>query len=225
MKRYRSWHRRNQKREKLKPTKLRFFMGGEYGENQDANSASSLGRPHYHAIIFGHDFDDREIYKRNHNGDHIYKSEQLSKLWGKGFCTIAAANYETACYVARYCMKKIGGKEAEDHYTRTDKLTGELTHLSPEFALMSNNPGIGRDWFLTYWKDFRKGFITMNGIKHGIPKYYVDQFAKHHPDDYTFLKELRKNSIDQLDPDNTLDRLRVKEKVKLIRTKTLKRSL
>lgn len=79
-------------------TKVRFFHCGEFG--------SKRGRSHYHSLIFGFDFPDKEFYKFNKLGQPLYRSPTLDKLWGKGICIIGEVTYQSAGYVARYCMKK-----------------------------------------------------------------------------------------------------------------------
>ncbi len=211
-------------RNKIHPRKIRFFMGGEYGLNQDITNTNTLGRPHYHAIIFNYDFPDKELYSTK-NDHKLYTSEILTKIWNKGFATVGAMSFETAGYVARYCMKKIGGDEAETHYQQVNQGTGEIINLLPEFGLQSNRPGIGRAWFLKYRKDLDKGFITMRGSKMKPPKYYMDQYQQLYEEDWQYLRDKNAQAIDIYNPDNTLDRLRVKEKIKIRRTKTLKREL
>ena len=83
---------------------LRFFMCGEYGDK--------LGRPHFHAIIFGVTFVDKKLWSIR-RGNNLYRSATLEKLWPFGFSSIGAVNFETAAYVARYVTKKITGIEAE----------------------------------------------------------------------------------------------------------------
>ena len=69
--------RRWRKAWKLKPRELRYFHCGEYGDENR--------RPHYHAIIFGHDFsEDREFLKNSGDGK-LYVSPRLQKLWDYGF--------------------------------------------------------------------------------------------------------------------------------------------
>ena len=89
--------------------KIKYLYCGEYGPKG--------GRPHYHMCIFGWKPHDLEFYKTNKHGDVIYKSKTLYKgykkdeyngIWGLGFCTVEDLNYNTACYVARYCTKKAG---------------------------------------------------------------------------------------------------------------------
>ena len=100
MKRLRKW-------EQHKP--IRYFHCGEYGEQ--------LQRPHYHALIFNHEFDDRELWTES-EGIRTYTSKQLDKLWPWGFSTIGDLNWDTAAYTSRYIMKKMTGEQADDHYYR-----------------------------------------------------------------------------------------------------------
>lgn len=68
---------------------IRFYMCGEYGDQ--------TLRPHYHAIIFNHHFDDR----KHHNtikGNKLYKSDILQETWGKGHCLIGDVTFESAAY-------------------------------------------------------------------------------------------------------------------------------
>ena len=94
--------------------KIRYFHCGEYGEK--------LERPHYHACLFGIDFDDRVEHGAINSVVH-YKSDTLEQLWGKGFCTVGELNYQTAAYTARYILKKMTGKQAEEHYMRVNPYT------------------------------------------------------------------------------------------------------
>lgn len=87
---------------------IRFYMCGEYGEK--------LGRPHFHACIFGHDFSDKKVWKKTDSGSIIYRSAELEELWPYGFSSVGDVNFESAAYVARYIMKKISGEAAESHY-------------------------------------------------------------------------------------------------------------
>ena len=51
--------------------KLRYFACGEYGDENR--------RPHYHAIIFGYDFPDKQLYTKTRTGDLLYRSPLLEK--------------------------------------------------------------------------------------------------------------------------------------------------
>ncbi len=84
-------------RKSLSPHKIRFYGCGEYGEQ--------FKRPHYHAIIFGYDFPDKEFHSKE-NGNPIFHSPELAKIWPFGFNTVGHVSYESAAYVARYVTKK-----------------------------------------------------------------------------------------------------------------------
>lgn len=87
---------------------VRFYMCGEYGEN--------LGRPHFHACLFGVDFADKKLWRKSPSGAFLYRSATLEQLWPFGYSSIGDVTFETAAYVARYIMKKITGEAAELHY-------------------------------------------------------------------------------------------------------------
>ena len=77
---------------------ISYFMCGEYGEK--------TARPHYHACIFGYDFDDKKKIRENALGDEIWNSEKLTELWGLGHTEIGSVTQQYAGYVARYVLKK-----------------------------------------------------------------------------------------------------------------------
>ena len=90
-------------RKHIAPKKIRYYMCGEYGE--DLQQPSKLGRPHFHACLFGLDFDDKQLYIVR-DDVKLYTSATLEKIWGKGFVTIGDVTFESAAYVARYIAKK-----------------------------------------------------------------------------------------------------------------------
>lgn len=104
---------------------IRFFHCGEYGEK--------LGRPHHHAILFNFDFADKRFHSRSSDGNVLYTSAELERLWRFGFCTVGACTFESAAYIARYSLKKITGSAAESHYQGR----------KAEYLTMSRKPGIG----------------------------------------------------------------------------------
>lgn len=202
-------------RKKLAPKKIRFFMCGEYGLDQEslANGIQALGRPHFHAIIFNHQFTDLEPYDTNDYQDVQYTSKVLENLWGKGFVTVGNADFESAAYVARYITKKITGDMAIDHYLWCDPDTGESFLREPEYSTQSRRPGIARQWFETYKTDLDKGFITMRGKKMQPPKYYDKLFEDTDPFKFDELKEIRLLSQRENAHDNTYERLNIKEQI------------
>lgn len=193
---------------------------GEYGDK--------LGRPHFHAIIFGYDFPDKVIHKNRKHGNVLYRSSFLEELWPYGHSTIGTATWQSGAYVARYVMKKISGDMAEDHYRVFDPLTGEVFVKKPEFNQIGN--GIGLDWFLKYAMNdvYPKGeVVTKSGKKMKPPRYYDDKYAKYFADqdEIDRLKMVRKASADKRKGDNTPERLEVRKKVLESRIGLLKRDL
>lgn len=170
-------------RSKNEGKKIRFFGCGEYGEQKS--------RPHYHLCLFGHEFDDLETWRHIEYGTKtmpLYTSKKLAGIWKKGFHTIGELNYETAAYVARYVMKKITGSSKEALELKAKKY-GEK---ELEFALMSRMPGIGNSFYKKYKNCiYPKDFITHNGHRFKVPRYYDSLYAKDNPEKYRELKQKR----------------------------------
>lgn len=167
--------------------KVRYFGVGEYGDN--------LGRPHYHAILFGIDFADKRPHSKNDNGDQLYTSELLDSIWGKGHCFLGSVGVESAAYVAKYCIKKVNGSMADSHY-------GGRT---PEFAVMSLKPGIGSGWFEKFKADvYPSDFVVLRGRKRSPPRFYDDQID---PQELKLIKEERLKKALKHRGNQTPDRL------------------
>lgn len=141
---------------------IRYFACGEYGEKYE--------RPHYHAIIFNLPIMDLKIHKENFEGDPLYTSETISKIWGKGYVIIGNTNWNTAAYVARYIMKKQVDKN-EDFY--------EKYGIEKEYVTMSRNPGIGAGYYnKNKEKIYKHDYIninTKNGVVKAKPPGYFDR--------------------------------------------------
>lgn len=201
----------------------RFFMVGEYGDQ--------FQRPHYHFLFFGQDFaHDRQPWTKSKSGELLYRSPQLERLWGFGEVTISPLTPETAGYCARYALKKVNGSRAEDHYTRVHPLTGEVVRVNPEFITMSTRPGIGYDWLERFKMDvFPSDFVTIEGRKCAVPKYYTRKLAQSQGDglltDADKLKLGRIQNAQSRAEDNTPERLAVREEVLQLRALQLKREL
>ncbi len=202
-------------RKRIEPKKIRFFHAGEYGDQ--------LGRPHYHAIIFGYDFGDRKFFKET-NGVQLDTSEELKSIWKKGHCSVGDATFESAAYVARYIMKKINGEKEKEHYERIDYMTGEVVQLPPEYTTMSRRPGIGKKWYDKFKTDaYPKDFVTLKGAKYPLPRFYDNLFELENPEVFKEIKEKRIRNINR--EDQTRKRLLAREQVKLAQLNQLKRSL
>ncbi|AXH76688.1 MAG: replication initiator protein [Microviridae sp.] len=194
---------------------IRYLHCGEYGDKDR--------RPHYHACIFGWEPADKVLWKII-NGNPLYISKILQKVWGLGFCSVGALTYQSAAYVARYNLKKVTGKNAENHYTWADRYTGEIHEHVPEYATMSRRPGLGSGWYLKFRNDVYPGdFVITKGKKAMPPKYYDKMEDKYNAEEMERTRAARVNNAEARAHDNTEARLKVREKVKLEQLKQLKR--
>lgn len=200
-------------RKQLSPNPLRFFQCGEYGEE--------TFRPHHHVVLFGEDFGmDRVRVEDSRSGFPQYTSAVLSKSWGNGRCTISEVSFESAAYVARYCLKKVTGKNSDDFYKGR----------KPEFVTMSRRPGIGSGYFEEYVDEIyaHDEVIPAIGRPPGLPPKYFDRLLeKVDPLLFEKVKKSRKLSLDFFsDPDTTDARLDVRNRCKESLVKNcLKRSV
>lgn len=144
--------------------RARYFQCGEYGD---------LGRPHYHGVLFGWDFPDKQLGPPSKSGADQWVSSELERLWPNGICTIGTLNFESAAYIARYVTKKVTGQKAAAHYERVDAFTGECYQLEPEFATMSRRPGIAAGWFEKFASDvYPSDEVICRGRPAKPPRYY-----------------------------------------------------
>jgi len=193
---------------------IRYYMAGEYGPEND--------RPHYHACIFGYDFPDKLYYKKTASGEKIYRSEELEKLWEWGFASVGELTFESAAYIARYCVSKITGDAAEEHYKRFDHL-GEYQKVE-EYNRMSLKPGIGATWLEKYKTDvYTFDYVIVNGVPTRPPKYYDKLFEATNAAQLQQLKDERIQQAYERRIDNTEVRLLDKETVAKAKAKSLLR--
>lgn len=202
-------------RKSLGGRKIRSFACGEYG---DLNL-----RPHYHAIIFNHDFPDKRLWSTDRHGNKLYTSEKLKKLWPYGHSTLGDVTFESAAYVARYVMKKITGDNAPAHYTRVHPVSQKICRVQPEFVTQSRRPGLGAPWLARYKDDvYPHDFIIARGMKMQPPRFYDQKLSE---GEITEIKRLRKQRGARHKIDNTPERLRTRETIKKARVQLLKRNL
>jgi len=186
---------------------IRFFQCGEYGEK--------LGRPHHHALLFNHDFDDKRLCSARGGESRLFKSETLEGLWGFGYGFIGSVTFESAGYVARYAMKKVVGPGAADYYM------GRV----PEYLTMSRRPGIGTDWIRKYRRDvYPSDELVVNGAPTRPPRFYDDVLEREAP---SVLRRLKRKRVRRAlaDVNSTGSRLLVREAVKDASIRFLSRSL
>lgn len=198
MKRLRKWYGIN---------KLRYFQCGEYGD--------TTSRPHHHACLFGIKFPDEHLFS-NRFGVKLYHSEILDNIWQGGFCTIGDVNFLSAAYAARYVLKKITGKKAEDHYHGRH----------PEYITMSRRPGIGRAFLENYMADVFNDDTCI--VRHNLiarpPKYYDRIYDSINPEHMAAIKEKRR-LFAEAKPELDYKRLETLEESAFYRMNRFKRQL
>lgn len=157
-------------RKRLKGKLIKYFAAGEYGDRDR--------RPHYHACLFRHDFDDKKYHKMS-NGFPLYVSPLLTDIWGEGHVYIGDVTFESAAYVARYCVKKVTGKNAKKHY--------EELGILPERCYSSI--GLADEWYQRYKNDvYNHDYVVIRGVKCRPPKRYDRLLLG---DDPLLLEELK----------------------------------
>lgn len=157
---------------RVRPTGLRFFGCGEYG---DASQ-----RPHYHLLLFNTDFEDRKFVRQSPTGSDLFRSAEVTRLWPMGDNLIGSVDAKSCAYVAGYVMKKVGSER--DYGARL-----------PEFRVMSRRPGIGKSWHLAYWDEaFRHDSAIMDQGFVPLPRYYDEMFRELDEDMLVNLKTRRR---------------------------------
>lgn len=134
--------------------KIKYICAGEYG-------SKSTKRPHWHLCVFGWKPSDGKAYDKNEQGDVLYRSKDLDRLWSHGLTDFGNVTFKSAGYVARYHLKK-----AKDEKNKT---------------VFKMSQGVGKSWLEKYWKDaFSHGEVVLQGgIKSSIPRYYEKWLMKH----------------------------------------------
>lgn len=188
-------------RYRYSPKKIRYLGCGEYGEQYH--------RPHYHLLLFGHDFHDKTPFNKQ-----LSISSSLTELWPFGFSTVGQVNYKTAAYVGRYVTKKLSGKLAEGHYVRgpVDYSTGEQIEVSKEWLMCSLKPGIGDVWFDKFKHEvFPDDFIIIDGKQMKPPRRYLTLMKRTHPEVVEKVLWNRRKHAEKHAEESTLERLAVRE--------------
>lgn len=193
---------------------VRFYMCGEYGP--------TTWRPHFHACLFGYDFEDKAYWSTLPSDSKIFRSALLERLWPFGFASVGAVTFESAAYVARYCVAKVTGHNAKAHYARQD--AHGAYSLPPEFNKMSLKPGIGARWLQKYETDvFPHDYVVINGKEVKPPKYYDRLYNSKSPEEFEAIQYRRETDGRSRYLDNTPERLAVKETVAIARSNLTQR--
>lgn len=112
------------------PKLLRFYGVGEYGDKSF--------RPHYHLALFGYEpcwYGGTRTHKHAAGTGCCPPCDLIHSKWGKGGIDNATLENDSAAYIAGYVTKKLTNEN-------DDKALKLLAGRHPEFARMSNRPGI-----------------------------------------------------------------------------------
>jgi len=109
------------------------------------------GRPHYHFIGFGIDEMDNKL---------------IEEKWGKGFVSIGTVTIESCRYVSNYVLKaNEGGIKGKDYGKRAAPFRMSSQKLGSRYV-NDNSEQILQHYY-----------ITVNGVKTALPRYYVKQLG------------------------------------------------
>lgn len=115
-------------RKAIAPTRIRYYACGEYGTENE--------RPHFHAIVFG--VPSCAFGRSRYTKTRLsccFNCDQVRDTWGYGRVHLDLVNERTSAYVAGYVAKGLT--------TRGGRAEAFLKGRHPEFARMSNRPGLG----------------------------------------------------------------------------------
>ena len=155
---------------------LRYLHCGEYGE--------TTFRAHYHSLLFGYDFPDKIFEKEGKNGDIIYHSDELEKIWGLGKCVIGNVTFASAQYVAKYINKPTQIMPIMNH-----------PQFVPPYNTSSRRPGLGIPWLEKYWKDiYPADKVIIEGGKYKPPRAYDKWLEINQPEVFSHVKNERRKT-------------------------------
>lgn len=207
-------------RKRFPKDKIGYLVCGEYGLKD--------GRAHWHAILFGFDFPDKQLVYVKNTYQH-YFSQILQDCWSTynkstdsyipiGFIDLCNVDYDCCAYVSQYVMKKlpvdqkgvaVGSYICDDGELKTI----ELTDVAPPIIRSSRNPAVGLRWYKKYGKQAcENGFITVldkdkkSHRKIKTPSYYLSKFELDEPEKASVLKSIREEKMKDYYKKNPIDR-------------------
>ena len=139
---------------------VRYFACGEYGE--------ITHRPHYHALLFGVNFDDCSFHTMS-NHRPFFTSDKLSKAWPHGLALVGSVDSGSIAYVTGYVEKK-----QLDH--------DWFKYPVKPFSLMSRKPGIGSFYYDLAREDFQASPYCYGNFgtshKSKLPRFFLRKLER-----------------------------------------------
>lgn len=193
-----------------KQNPIRQTYCGEYG--------TRTNRPHYHVILYNCDFPDKKPHYISDGGHQVFTSKILSGLWPFGAAEFGFATPASIAYLYKYILKKKTRREKLKPLSiEVDGITYDVDH---EFIESSRNPGIGAHMRGSH--SLKKGYLTVNGRKKKLPKYYLEDLRKNDPETYDHLMNQRFDFMSS-QPKETALRREQKEYAQKLLTDTRKK--
>lgn len=188
---------------------IRFMMAGEYGHPKNG------ARPHFHAVLFGVDFDD--LYETIDRSGKIQKhSHELDSLWTQkpsgspiktniGRATVDTVSFAGVAYVAGYVAKKTAVQGHQGPLRESVNLkTGEITirPIKAEYRVTSTRGakdapirgGLGYSWISkmpNLLSVYAEDQIQISVYRFHPPKYYDSILKRYRPDLLSSLRASR----------------------------------
>lgn len=156
-------------RKRIQPNRIRFYAVGEYGDD--------TFRPHYHVALFGFVpciYGSGINHRSSTHSCTCDSCRVIDQAWGLGRISNDVLEPASAKYICGYVLKKL---------TRTDdpRLEGRW----PEFARMSNRPGIGKDAMQLVAETLKHYDLhtsledVPSSLRHGRKLYPLGRYLKH----------------------------------------------
>jgi hypothetical protein len=196
---------------------IRYYIAGEYGPDTE--------RPHYHGVIFGWSFPDREpLGVRGKSRANLYRSRVLDRSWSYegeslGYHSVGEElNPQSISYVTKY-ITKIGDFGEKDPNRGRREV---------ERANMSRMPGLGASWIEKYWQEVYHSDSVIFGEREVKPPRFYDRYlAKHQPAVWSRVSAERKKAgiaaADELACEVAANPFRMTEKEEYMKLTTQKR--
>lgn len=177
---------------------------GEYGEKTN--------RPHYHVILYNADFSDKKPFRKTDQGHQVFTSQTLDDTWIHGRCEFGFATPASIAYLYKYILKKKSRKEKQEpRIIEHEGITYEVEH---EFIESSRNPGIGAH--MRESNSIKKGYLSVNGVKKKLPKYYMEHLRKNDPETFDYLSNMKFDFMNSKKPESRLRREQKENAQKLL---------
>jgi hypothetical protein len=132
---------------------FKYVACGEYGEENF--------RPHYHIIFFGIGI-ACDVFRVYSGSNDIQVNEQVKHdlYWKKGIVDVGTCTKDSIRYTVDYIQKSLNGELGRQEYAGVE----------PPFQLVSK--GLGKQFFLDNDHLHNRDYITVNGNKVSMPRYY-----------------------------------------------------